>query len=40
MYLHYIIAFYLLFLGILHGIDMHYDWKPKAFYSGVQNQLN
>jgi quinol-cytochrome oxidoreductase complex cytochrome b subunit len=40
MYLHYVIAFYLLFLGILHGVDMHYDWKPKAFYSGISNQLN
>jgi len=40
MYLHYVIAFYLLFLGILHGVDMHYDWKPKAFYSGVNTQLN
>jgi quinol-cytochrome oxidoreductase complex cytochrome b subunit len=40
MYLHYIIAFYLLFLGILHGVDMHYDWKPKAFYSGINTQMN
>ena len=40
MYLHYVIAFYLLFLGLLHGIDMHYDWKPKAFYTGIQPQLN
>jgi len=39
-YLHYVIAFFLLFLSLLHGIDMHYDWKAKAFYSGIQQQLN
>jgi len=39
MYLHYCIAFYLLFLGIVHGIDMHYDWKAKSFFSGIKQQL-
>lgn len=39
MYLHYCIAFYLLFLGIIHGIDMHYDWKAKNFFSGIKQQL-
>ena len=40
MYLHYCIAFYLLFLGLIHGIDMHYDWKAKGFFSGIKQQLN
>jgi quinol-cytochrome oxidoreductase complex cytochrome b subunit len=39
MYLHYCIAFYLLFLGLIHGIDMHYDWKAKGFFSGIKQQL-
>jgi hypothetical protein len=24
-YAHYVVAFYLFFLGLSHGIDMHYD---------------
>ena len=39
-YLHYVIAFFLAFLGLMHGVDMHYDWKPKAMYSGIKQQLN
>lgn len=39
-YLHYVIAFFLLYLGLMHGVDMHYDWKPKAFFSGIKQQLN
>ncbi len=26
-YLHYIIPFFVLVLGLNHGVDMHYDWK-------------
>lgn len=40
MYLHYCIAFFLLYLGLMHGVDMHYDWKAKSFFSGVKQQLN
>ena len=40
MYLHYCIAFYLFFLGLMHGIDMHYDWKSKSFFNGIKQQLN
>ncbi len=39
-YLHYVIAFFLAFLGLMHGVDMHYDWKPKAMYSGIKQQIN
>lgn len=39
-YFHYVIAFFLLYLGIMHGIDMHYDWKPQAMYSGIKAQLS
>jgi len=24
-YAHYVVAFFLAFLGLIHGIDMHYD---------------
>lgn len=40
MYLHYCSAFYVLFLGLIHGIDMHYDWKAKSFFNGIKQQLN
>lgn len=39
-YFHYIIAFYLLFLSVIHGIDMHYDWKTKIQFCGIKQQLN
>ena len=40
MYLHYCIAFFLFFLGLMHGIDMHYDWKAKNFFNGIKQQLS
>lgn len=40
MYLHYCIAFFLLYLGLMHGVDMHYDWKAKSFFGGLKQQLN
>jgi len=40
MYLHYCIAFFLLYLGLMHGVDMHYDWKSKGMFSGIKQQLN
>ena len=39
-YVHYVMAFFLVYLGLMHGIDMHYDWKPKFFFSGIKQQLN
>jgi len=39
-YLHYVIAFFLFYLGLMHGVDMHYDWKAKGMYSGIKQQLN
>ena len=38
-YAHYLAAFYLFFLGVLHGIDMHYDWKNEAFYDGLESEM-
>jgi quinol-cytochrome oxidoreductase complex cytochrome b subunit len=38
-YGHYLSAFYLFFLGIIHGIDIHYDWKNESFYDGLELEL-
>ncbi len=38
-YAHYVSAFYLLFLGLLHGIDIHFDWKNDSFHNSVELEL-
>lgn len=38
-YAHYISAFYLFFLGFLHAIDMHYDWKQDFNFDGLDTEL-
>jgi len=38
-YAHYLSAFYLGYLGLLHGIDMHYDWKNESTYDGIEFEL-
>lgn len=38
-YAHYLSAFYLAYLGLLHGIDMHYDWKNESCYDGIEMEL-
>lgn len=38
-YAHYLSAFYLAYLGLLHGIDMHYDWKNESSYDGIEIEL-
>lgn len=39
-YLHYTLAFVLAYLGVYHGVDMHYDWKAEEAYDGVKQELN
>ena len=39
-YGHYLSAFFLTFLGIVHGIDMHYDWKDESTADNVAQELN
>ena len=34
-YLHYVLAFYLAYAGLIHGIDIHYDWKNEMSVDGV-----
>jgi quinol-cytochrome oxidoreductase complex cytochrome b subunit len=38
-YIHYIIGFYMLYLGIIHSIDMHYDWKNETVYDGLEVEM-
>ena len=34
-YMHYILAFYLGYLGLIHGINIHYDWKNEFSFDGL-----
>lgn len=38
-YAHYLSAFYLFFLGFLHAVDMHYDWKFDFNFDGIDTEL-
>ena len=38
-YAHYLSAFYLFFLGVIHGIDIHYDWKNESFFDGLESDM-
>lgn len=39
-YGHYVSAFYMAYLGVLHGIDMHYDWKNESTYDGLDTEMS
>lgn len=38
-YLHYISAGYLAYASLLHGVDLHYDWKNSITYDGVDVEV-
>lgn len=38
-YLHYLVAFYLFYLGVIHAVDMHYDWSHDYNWDGLQNEV-
>lgn len=38
-YAHYVSAFYMAYLAVLHGIDMHYDWKNETSYDGIETEM-
>ena len=38
-YAHYLSDLYLFFLGIIHGIDVHYDWKNESFFDGLDSEM-
>ena len=38
-YAHYVAAFFLAYLGLIHGIDMHYDWKNETTFDGLDTEM-
>lgn len=38
-YAHYLSAFYMAYLGLVHGVDMHYDWKNETTYDGLDTEM-
>jgi quinol-cytochrome oxidoreductase complex cytochrome b subunit len=38
-YGHYTLAYFLFFLGLLHGVDIHYDWKTESFFDGCDFEM-
>ena len=38
-YGHYLIAFYMAYLGLIHGVDMHYDWKNETSFDGLDAEM-
>ena len=38
-YGHYLAAFYMGYLGLVHGIDMHYDWKNETSFDGIDAEM-
>ena len=38
-YAHYLSAFYLFYIAVLHGIDIHYDWKNETTYDGLHLEM-
>nr|QBI37899.1 apocytochrome b [Tetrahymena rostrata]QGS65278.1 apocytochrome b [Tetrahymena rostrata] len=38
-YLHYVLAFFLSYLGLIHGVDIHYDWKNENSYDGIDTEM-
>ena len=38
-YLHYVAAFFLAFLGVIHGTDMHYDWKDEDTFDNLNHEM-
>lgn len=38
-YAHYLAAFYMAYIALIHGLDMHYDWKNEATFDGIETEL-
>jgi len=38
-YAHYLSAFFMFYLAILHGLDLHYDWKNEITYDGLESEM-
>lgn len=38
-YAHYLSAFYIFYIAVFHGIDIHYDWKTENVFDGLAIEL-
>lgn len=38
-YGHYVSAFYMFYLGVLHAFDMHYDWKTESSFDAIDHEM-
>lgn len=38
-YAHYLAAFYMAFIAMLHALDMHYDWKNESSFDGLSQEM-
>lgn len=38
-YAHYLAAFYMAYIAMIHAIDMHYDWKNESIYDGITQEM-
>lgn len=38
-YAHYLSAFFMGYLALVHGIDLHYDWKNESSYDGLEPEM-
>lgn len=39
-YIHFVLGILVGFLGIYHGVDMHYDWKNDSEFDGLDQEIN
>lgn len=39
-YVHYASAFYLMYAAFVHGLELHYDWKPDLMVEGIDQELS
>ena len=36
---HYLAAFFMMYLAVMHSLDMHYDWKNESAWDGNDNEI-
>ncbi len=39
-YAHYLSAFYMLYIAVIHALDMHYDWKNESIFDGLTQEMS
>lgn len=38
-YAHYLSAFYMFYLAVLHGLELHFDWKNEATHDALESEM-